>query len=203
MTDDRLCVACGQETARDMLGGRCWARLNRNLAGTVDAWRWLGECMPRGLVSQGEPLSGTKSPPIPLILAMHDQRVHIAGVLASWARMVAEDRSLTGPAGVDPPTVGAWLAPHLRWCATQPWVDDLLTELADVVRQAHTTAPWRPHIHRLPLPCPDCGQVSLAILGGSDWVTCRNRDCGRLLGRGFYEQLARQAIELHQQGEAA
>jgi hypothetical protein len=198
MNAEHLCIACGDETAIDMLGRRCYARLARNLAGALDAWRWLGDNMARALRNDGgDIITGSRTPPLPLSVACHDQREAISGMLASWARMVAEDRELTGPDNSTPPVTAAWLAPHLPWCAEQAWVDDMLAELSDAVADAHRIAPWRRHVKRLHLPCPDCQQLSLAIVGGDDWVSCRNHDCGRLLGRGYYAELVQQALDVY------
>ncbi|HEY9367550.1 hypothetical protein [Streptomyces sp.] len=63
-------------------------------------------------------------------------RQHMAGVLASWCRLVAEDRGITPPTGPELSRTAPWLLTHVDWCAAHRWVDEMLTELRQVTGQA-------------------------------------------------------------------
>lgn len=65
-----------------------------------------------------------------------DHRSHMAGVLASWCRLVAEERGITPPAGPELHRTSPWLARHVRWCAGNRWIDEMLLELRRVTGQA-------------------------------------------------------------------
>lgn len=45
-------------------------------------------------------------------------------------------------------------------------------------------------VHRIKEPCPSCGLKSLIREDGSNQVTCRNRNCGRIWREGEYDWLA-------------
>lgn len=127
----------------------------------------------------------------------------LLGVLASWARVIREDRALAWPERVTVTTERRTLSAHIEWCAAQPWVDELAAEvrgLLNQLRRANGTG------ERGPKPvgvCPtlyDDGEC-----GGSLWlddtrsdVTCG--ECGRvfapdelrhlgdmLIGQGYVE----------------
>jgi hypothetical protein len=84
---------------------------------------------------------GSRSPATDHIIAMRDRRSvkveagdphSVPAVLASWARMIAEDRDVTPPAATVP-DLCAFLDRHLDWVTRQDWVD----ELADELRELH------------------------------------------------------------------
>lgn len=50
-------------------------------------------------------------------------------------------------------------------------------------------------VHRLTSPCPSCGQRALIRDDGSDRVTCKNRECGRIWREGEFDWLAHTAVE--------
>jgi hypothetical protein len=63
-------------------------------------------------------------------------RSHMAGVLASWCRLVAEERGILPPASADLYRTAPWLIRHIDWCAGNRWVDEMLTELRQISGQA-------------------------------------------------------------------
>jgi hypothetical protein len=79
------------------------------------------------------------------------------GVLASWARVVREDRSLSATGAATVTTERRLLSTHLPWLLEQPWVDDLhrdLTALLRSLQRANGTAP-EPPAGRCPMPHDD------------------------------------------------
>ncbi|RKN61883.1 hypothetical protein D7231_31925 [Streptomyces klenkii] len=103
----------------------------------------------------------------------------VAATLAAWARLVAEERGLRGPAGrPGPEQLGAWLTPHLPWCADQPWVAELHGELRVMMRAVRDITRVRPRTRPVPAPCPRCDALALVE---ADWQTYRECvACGSL-----------------------
>jgi hypothetical protein len=63
-------------------------------------------------------------------------RQQITGTVASWCRVVAEDRGLTPPDSVDISRTAPWLTTHVDWCAAHRWVDEMLVELRQITGRA-------------------------------------------------------------------
>lgn len=108
-------------------------------------------------------------------LAAAEQRSAMAAIIASWCRVVAEDRGITTPAGPELHRTVPWLERHVDWCAAQPWVDEMLTELRQVAGRAIglTDIPAR----RIPLGerClihadgERCTGAVTIVIRGDDW----------------------------------
>lgn len=79
--------------------------------------------------------SGT-SDGITVDLAAAECRSQMAAVMASWSRVVAEDRGVATPAGPELARTVPWLSRHVDWCAQQRWVDEMLLELRQVTGRA-------------------------------------------------------------------
>ena len=63
-------------------------------------------------------------------------RQQITGIIASWCRVVAEDRGITPPASPEISRTAPWLTTHVDWCAAHRWVDEMLLELRQVTGRA-------------------------------------------------------------------
>src|SRR5581483_11516666 len=67
-------------------------------------------------------------------------RSHIAGVMASWCRVVAEERGMAAPSKAEIHLMCAWLVHpklrHVDWIAAQRWVDEMLAELRHLAGRA-------------------------------------------------------------------
>lgn len=106
-------------------------------------------------------------------------RSHMAAVLASWCRVVYEDRGITPPAGIELHHTAPWLIAHVEWLAAQPFVDEILAELKAITRRARSLSdiPAR----RVPL-AERCvinrdgsrceGTVALMVHGDDWWADC-------------------------------
>jgi hypothetical protein len=111
-------------------------------------------------------------------------RAHMTAVVASWCRVVAEDRGVTPPASASLARTCPWLLPHLDWCAGNRWVDEMLAELRDLTRKARAITDI-PAI-RVPLAAAclrhrdgeRCtGQVTIYVRG-DDWTArCTAEEC--------------------------
>lgn len=190
-----------------LLCGKCFARLRRLVRAMDGAYDWLGQRMARdGGAGRFEPVSGTSEARLPLREALHDHREWaIKPRLAGWARIVIDEfpSPLAGPRSSHPHDVAGWLLPHLPWVAAQPWVDEMLAELADTVSDAHKLAPWQRERRHLDLPCPECDMLSLALFGGDDWITCQTPTCGYWLPWFRYAKIAKQIVALHAREKAS
>lgn len=185
------CIICG---LRDHLGrsftcGGCYARMFGDLCTLEFAHAWLGAQMaaPQPAFKPGTVHQAAGSRP-PLPLALHDARVDIHGKLGSWARLIAEEARMRGPADDTVPSIAGWLRVQLHYASDQAWCDDYAAELADLRGAAYGLAPWGRSRTDLPLPCParGCGMLSLSWYSGSDTVLCRNRLCGHRMTSADY-----------------
>lgn len=178
------CLVCVSRPAYtpSLICGGCFARLKSDIATLVGAHTWLGIAMlnPTPAWKPGT-IHRSPEPKLPFNAQLHDARVDIAGKLASWARVIAEEHvpALAGPADADPATVGRWLGHRLRWVSDQPWCDEMARELGELARAAYALVPWERHRRELPLPCPDCGYLTLTLYGGDELIVCRYRECAR------------------------
>lgn len=162
-------------------GNLCWPchrRLELMLTDAPTVHRWL-----TGNLGTGEGqapddagwITGSKGdgPPAPIKVAIYDQRQLLADQLAAWADDLAEQKNLNGP---DRHTVEAdseFLLTWLPGIEKFDWIGDWWDELAETLKDAHTLAPWRPTVKRIPrTACPECGHVNLIIFGGESDVTC-------------------------------
>lgn len=196
---DTLCLVCTTRPrkGRSYLCGGDFVRLRVELATVQDAHRWLGVAMN---ASGAGPNTGVvrhaaDSKP-PYRLDFTDARQDIEAKLASWAQMIGEERfpPVAGPPRGDICAVGTWLHEQLPWVSDQAWVDEFLRELVELRRAAYQLAPWDRTRRDVPLPCSECGLLSLALFGASDFVVCRNRTCGNSMTVAEYRI---QVSELH------
>lgn len=108
-------------------------------------------------------------------LAAAECRTAMTALVASWSRVVAEDRGVAAPAGPELERTVPWLTRHVDWCASQRWVDEMLLELRQVAGRAIglTDIPAR----RIPLgeQCLThtdgvrCEGAVTIVIRGDDW----------------------------------
>lgn len=189
---DLLCTVCAKRERRapSLMCGGCFGRLRRDISTLVGAHMWLGIAMlnpsPAWKTGAIHQAPGSR---IPFAAQLHDHRVDIEGKLNCWARMVLEEHVPVlhrGPADAQPETVARWLVEYLPWISDQRWCDDIAAELGDTARAAYALVPWNRHRRDLPLPCPDCGLLTLSLYGGDELIMCRNVECGRLMTTADY-----------------
>jgi hypothetical protein len=111
-------------------------------------------------------------------------RSHMAAVVASWCRVVAEDHAITPPRTSELHDTCPWLAPHLDWCAGNRWIDEMLLELRGISKRAVslTDIPAR----RVPIAArclvrrdeSRCEGIITIVVRGDDWTArCSAEDC--------------------------
>lgn len=209
------CRGCQpREVVEGLLCGRCWGRLQsavRTLPGLVDH---LFEVAAPGVSSPSGGSAGGSRPAGPRVLyaVALDAADDLAGMLAAWCDLVAEQRlgRSQGPrpaglwvtddgvvAGVRvPAAVGAlavWMEPHLAWCAGREWAVDLVDDLRMVERVAARYPVEEPDRAVSGVRCPRCGAHSLVVrpvrvAGGSEQVVCSELACGAVLSEEDWER---------------
>ena len=124
----------------------CFGHLNnlgRNLRDLAGLYDDLGENL-ESAGGSGQRVSGTAEIGLRINLTIVDLRAAIRDGLASWARVVCEDRDVNPPAD-DVAAIGAFLAVHGPWIGSQPFVAELWAELihdpsGSVTRERDTRA---------------------------------------------------------------
>lgn len=96
----------------------------------------LGRALAGGSGSGDQRVSGSASEPLPINPAAVEHRRHIAGCLASWCKLVADERGIQPPAGPQVYRTAPWLTVHVDWCAGHRWVDEMLDELRGLAGRA-------------------------------------------------------------------
>lgn len=122
--------------------------------------------------------------------ALAGHRRAMAGVLASWARVVAEDRHVIPPVDATIHRVASWLlAPrtrHVGWCAGHRWVDEMLGELRRATRTARALTDVPAKIVPVAAKCVQrregrlCDGAVTVVVRGEDWsARCPAEGCER------------------------
>jgi hypothetical protein len=197
------CTGCNPRPAHvgSTLCGKCfYRRLRGPLRQLPGIHGWLGVRMGGIRGNWSEPgVSGSRESPLPINTDMHDLRVLITQVLAQWAARVACEHVpvIHGPEHWDVDTTAPWLDKRAGWCSAQAWTPILVAHLGELVKRANGLVPWQPPRTRLPLPCPQCEQMTLTLFGGEDWVTCTTQNCDEVIGWYRYSRLVKAILKLH------
>lgn len=169
---DPQCAGCSPRLAADGLNlcrsDRDW--LSRNAVRSAALYDELAT----QLVASGGPgerTSGTPSRGATLNERAADARTTIRAVLASWCRLVAEERGIALPDDT-PQAMAAYLERHADWLAAHPAAGEAADELRDLVRMAHPIAyPSGTRTFEVG-PCSalhdDCTGTILAVLRRAD-----------------------------------
>lgn len=165
---------------------------------------------------RGGRVSGTPEDRLPILVTANarvgpaaDHRDHIVGVLASWVRLVLEERNQADrrvyearlavwrsmgadlpcpvftpwrpPSRVSPDGTAAWLLAHLRWAAGAGWVGDLVAEMHALRGRAKRIL-YPPSRRRVQVgPCGQCPGL-LWLAGDVDEGQRMGCDgCGRVV----------------------
>jgi hypothetical protein len=101
--------------------------------------------------TSGTPTHGTSINERALIM-----RAEIRHTMASWCRLIAEERGIGLPADhID--AIGAYLALHREWLSAHPAAPDCADELASLAHRAHNVA-YPSGARSFPVgPCPESG----------------------------------------------
>lgn len=174
------CRGCAPAQAKH--GRLCWnchRRLELMLTDAPTVVGWLHAHLPRGTArpaqNDAEIRRASGEQPVPLDLGIFDLVDTWEQVLTGWVDSLCEATTpnLVGPDGHDPHTCARFLLTWVGTCEDQDWTEDFWVELADLTRDSHAAAPWRPTMRRVDgVPCPRCNATSLVVFGGESDVTC-------------------------------
>ena len=146
--------------------------------------------------------AGTVNPDSPPEDQIGDEPLH--ETLYRWVARVRDARRLTGPTGLVPETLAAWLEPHLDWCAGRPWVAAMYADLDQMMRKVWGVTSDRPRRHAITRPCPrpECDSFALVHVDGERYIECTL--CGALYTQAELEADAPgQLVELQRAGITA
>ncbi|MTE21011.1 OvmZ protein [Streptomyces sp. TRM43335] len=148
----------------------CVDRLHSELRGVVDAYRESEHALTPTPTRTAERVSGSRSVGIVLDDRAVSARSRTTELLASWARMVVDERGVLGPGASEVATLVRFLREHLDWLATHPAAADFDEEMADLlecVTSALEPNPTR-HLALGDCPRPDCGGALRGVLHAVD-----------------------------------
>lgn len=175
LTNAGICERCREPVARDLRGApRLYVQLHLALAPTRAA-------------ATDEKVSGTHSAPLPLRQAIFDAAAAHARVLIEWETVVREAQQLSTPSTAVRESYGLaravqTLEPRLEVaCRVSPDHALGLTRTTAVGRRLLGLGRL---IHRLNVPCPDCGLFSLDREDGAAFIRCR--ECGATWAEELY-----------------
>lgn len=203
----------GTEAVADSLLCRsCYRRLEQRIAELPALAGWL-EANVAASGRSGEPVSGSRHPPVPVSLTVlallgrahdcfaencpgghdpvgADDTPSIPSLLDAWVRIVLEEHPdrLHGPDSTIS-ACAAWLIIRLDWIAAQEWVPEICREVDSLTSSINGAAPWLPAPEAKPLytPCPKC--ELRALVWCYPWYECdpRHGGCGSLMSQVEYE----------------
>lgn len=207
------CQGVNDETCRGCLPRRanhghlcdtCHRRLELMLTDAPTVIRWLTGNIEKRRSSEEQMTWRGDRPELgtgdhePLNAEVYDLRELLRDRLALWVDDWCEHKGLMGPGQHTPDADAEYLLRWLPGICSLEWIGDWWTEMAETMRLAHTLAPWRPTVRRIPrVACPGCDEVNLVIFGGESDVTCQS--CGIMMTE---ERFALWETVLREQEEA-
>ncbi|MFI6337819.1 hypothetical protein [Streptomyces sp. NPDC050535] len=105
--------------------------------------------------------------------------VPIHALIRAWAELLADERGRPLPRLRPGETYGGYLAAHLPYALTRPWIAELHQELADLIRRVRAITRTEPQRRPRPAPCPGCGAFGLVQEDWQTYIDCTV--CGQLL----------------------
>lgn len=184
-------------------GNLCWPchrRFELMLTDSPVVYRWLTGNMATGsgAATDAERVTGSREQPAPIKVMVFDQRQLLADRLAAWVDDLCEHKGLTGPNRHSAESDARFLLTWLPGIEKLDWVGDWWEELAETLSDAHSLAPWRPEVKRIPrTPCPECAEVNLMIFGGESDVTCGS--CRTMIPErhfGIWEKIVKGEVQV-------
>lgn len=119
-----------------LLCDRCVARLQADLRGLRDIYEESEHSLARPPTSLRQRVSGSR----PIGIVLDDRTVAVRSemttTLASWARMIIDERGLTSRDQRDVRSLLCFLARHLDWLARHPAAADFADEVTRLVESA-------------------------------------------------------------------
>jgi hypothetical protein len=175
--DSDQCRGCLRAWAAD--GSRlCLVDIRRLGENAVKAGELHGELelmlRPSGTGGQATGKPGSASPPRDAVVAM---RTEIRAVLASWCRLVSEERGIGLPRD-EVTAMGAYIDKHCDWLAATEYAGEAADELASLASRAWGLA-YPSGTRTVEVgPCPLCDGTLTAIVRATDQALPSEVVCG-------------------------
>lgn len=202
--DDETCRGCLPRRAEHgRLCQPCHRRWELMLTDAETVHRWMTGNMAGGggTDPEAERVTGSRERPLPIKADLFDLRELLADRLALWVDDWVEFKGLQGPGRHTVGTDAKYLLTWLPGVEKLDWIGDWWEELAEVMRDAHALAPWRPKMQRVPgVPCPGCEETNLVIWGGESDVNCAS--CRIVMSEDKFD-LWQRVLEASEQKEAS
>ncbi|WP_329545545.1 hypothetical protein OG548_14300 [Streptomyces sp. NBC_01356] len=118
--------------------------------------------------------------------------VPIHAVIRTWAELLADERGKPLPLLRPGETYGSYLAAHLPYALTRPWIADLHQELGELISRIRNITCTEPRRRPKTAPCPDCGAFGLMEEDWQAYIDCEV--CGLLLTPAEYTDHAERVM---------
>lgn len=149
----------------------CVDQLTGNLAQLPGLYAELAELLAVG-AQAGQRVSGSPGRPLPINLGVAEHRGQIQAVLASWCRLVVDERGVTLPDSDEVVVTAPWLAKHVDWlAASQGFADDVVGEIRRLAIRARSLRDPDPSRNIAIGPC--VVEVENEPCAGQLWATVR------------------------------
>jgi hypothetical protein len=165
-------AACppGPTGASEASGSRlcppCVDRLRSDLRGLPDVYRDSDHALTPAPPRVGERVSGSRTVGIVLDDRAVAARSRLTDVLASWARLVVDERRVHGPGEYEVAGLVRFLGRHLDWLAAHPAAADFDDEVAGLLESFNSVFEPGPvrHLALGDCPQPGCGGTLRGVL---------------------------------------
>ncbi|WP_381797265.1 hypothetical protein [Streptomyces niveus] len=149
--------------------GRSAGRAHAPLPVRADVLNMLGPAAPGPVRDHRGDQSGT----LPILALVY-----------AWAEQIAAERARDIPPFRPRADYTRYIAAHLPYACTRPWITDLHTELGDVVHAARAITRTEPRRRPQDAPCPGCSAFALIAEDWQQFIECTT--CGLLLSHDEY-----------------
>lgn len=153
--DNETCRGCLAALAADglQLCSHCTERIGKDAVETARLWYEIGLALTLA-GSTGVPVQNPH-PGLSINAAAVTMRAEIRQVLASWTRLICEEKGLSLPLDESQHSLGAFVHAHRHWLAASDFADEVADELASLRSRAWATAYPEGVSVRLIGPCPE------------------------------------------------
>jgi hypothetical protein len=176
--DTNTCRGCLPRRAADdrLICLSCHRRLQMMITDAPDIDRWLAANTAAGGQQRiRQDWERSSSDTSVRTEAFVDQRYVLSDLISAMTDWTCEAFDLDGPRDMTMPVMSNFLLAWLTKIETRDWVAHWWNELAEVILDCHSLAPWQPELRRCTgIECPECHTQSLVVYGGDESVTCQN-----------------------------
>ncbi|SMF78830.1 hypothetical protein SAMN02745830_06097 [Streptomyces sp. Amel2xC10] len=162
----------------------CVERLRRELLTLLGLYRESDHALTPSRARMRERVAGSRSVGMKLDERTVEMRTETTDVLASWARLVVEERGAKGPRGRDVASLVSFLCQEMDWIAGHPAAVSFDEEVRQLLQRLSALFGPAP-AHGMPLGAcvePECTGTLLAVTRGAGGSPCQvSCDAGHVL----------------------